>query len=134
MDNLPADLLHLVRVSLLVSFVIHTPFYYFNTRTETKKEFFDIFLNTRYNRTETRLFTIQLKDNKRRSMNKPILRNKYYLYLTEFFAGMSVMAVKSYAIFSRILKNHIDTSAGLCYYLIVVVRHAEVSELADEQD
>ena len=26
-------------------------------------------------------------------MNPPILKNKLYLYLTEFFAGMSVMAV-----------------------------------------
>ena len=25
---------------------------------------------------------------------RPILRNKMYLYLTEFFAGMSVMAVE----------------------------------------
>ena len=26
--------------------------------------------------------------------SKPILKNKIYLYLTEFFAGMSVMAVE----------------------------------------
>ena len=25
---------------------------------------------------------------------KPILKNKFYLYLTEFFSGMSVMAVE----------------------------------------
>lgn len=25
--------------------------------------------------------------------NRPILKNKMYLYLTEFFSGMSVMAV-----------------------------------------
>ena len=27
-------------------------------------------------------------------MTRPILRNKLYLYLTEFFAGMAVMAVE----------------------------------------
>ncbi len=37
-----------------------------------------------------------------------ILRNKYYLYLTEFFAGMSVMAVELGA--SRLLAPYFSSS------------------------
>jgi len=70
--------------------------------------FFDILRNTHYNKAETRLLTMKLKSNKRRSMNKPILRNKYYLYLTEFFAGMSVMAVELGA--SRLLAPYFSSS------------------------
>ncbi len=37
-----------------------------------------------------------------------ILRNKYYLYLTEFFAGMSVMAVElGPAGFWRLISAHL---------------------------
>lgn len=41
-------------------------------------------------------------------MEKGILRNKYYLYLTEFFAGMSVMAVELGA--SRLLAPYFSSS------------------------
>ena len=39
---------------------------------------------------------------------RPILRNKYYLYLTEFFAGMAVMAVELGA--SRLLAPYFSSS------------------------
>lgn len=39
---------------------------------------------------------------------KPILKNKYYLYLTEFFAGMAVMAVELGA--SRLLAPYFSSS------------------------
>ena len=39
---------------------------------------------------------------------RPILKNKYYLYLTEFFAGMSVMAVELGA--SRLLAPYFSSS------------------------
>ena len=42
------------------------------------------------------------------SVRKGILRNKYYLYLTEFFAGMSVMAVELGA--SRLLAPYFSSS------------------------
>ena len=42
------------------------------------------------------------------SLRKGILRNKYYLYLTEFFAGMSVMAVELGA--SRLLAPYFSSS------------------------
>lgn len=42
------------------------------------------------------------------SMRKGILRNKYYLYITEFFAGMSVMAVELGA--SRLLAPYFSSS------------------------
>ena len=38
----------------------------------------------------------------------PILKNKYYLYLTEFFAGMAVMAVELGA--SRLLAPYFSSS------------------------
>ena len=41
-------------------------------------------------------------------MTRPILRNKYYLYLTEFFVGMSVMAVELGA--SRLLAPYFSSS------------------------
>ena len=41
-------------------------------------------------------------------MEKDILKNKYYLYLTEFFAGMSVMAVELGA--SRLLAPYFSSS------------------------
>ena len=40
--------------------------------------------------------------------NRPILKNKYYLYLTEFFAGMSVMAAELGA--SRLLAPYFSSS------------------------
>ena len=40
--------------------------------------------------------------------NRPILKNKFYLYLTEFFAGMSVMAVELGA--SRLLAPYFSSS------------------------
>lgn len=42
------------------------------------------------------------------SMRKGILKNKYYLYITEFFAGMSVMAVELGA--SRLLAPYFSSS------------------------
>ena len=39
---------------------------------------------------------------------RPILKNKYYLYLTEFFAGVSVMAVELGA--SRLLAPYFSFS------------------------
>ena len=39
---------------------------------------------------------------------KSILKNKYYLYLTEFFAGMAVMAVELGA--SRLLAPYFSSS------------------------
>lgn len=39
---------------------------------------------------------------------RPILKNKYYLYLTEFFAGVSVMAVELGA--SRLLAPYFSSS------------------------
>ena len=42
------------------------------------------------------------------SVRKGILRNKYYLYITEFFAGMSVMAVELGA--SRLLAPYFSSS------------------------
>ena len=48
--------------------------------------------------------------------NKSILRNKFYLYLTEFFAGMSVMAVEMGA--SRLLAPYFSSSQIV--YTIVI--------------
>ena len=39
---------------------------------------------------------------------KPILKNRFYLYLTEFFAGMSVMAVELGA--SRLMAPYFSSS------------------------
>lgn len=44
----------------------------------------------------------------RQQQNRGILKNKYYLYLTEFFAGMSVMAVELGA--SRLLAPYFSSS------------------------
>ena len=47
-------------------------------------------------------------DSTKESVRKGILRNKYYLYITEFFAGMSVMAVELGA--SRLLAPYFSSS------------------------
>ena len=39
---------------------------------------------------------------------RPILKNKYYLYLTEFFAGMSVMAVELGASRLQFVADRVD--------------------------
>lgn len=47
-------------------------------------------------------------EQKERSGARPILKNKYYLYMTEFFAGMAVMAVELGA--SRLLAPYFSSS------------------------
>ena len=47
---------------------------------------------------------------------RKILRNKYYLYMTEFFAGMSVMAVELAA--SRLLAPYFSSSQ-IVYTIII---------------
>ncbi len=56
------------------------------------------------------------KDTDSKMENKSILRNKCYLYLTEFFAGMSVMAVEMGA--SRLLAPYFSSSQIV--YTIVI--------------
>lgn len=56
------------------------------------------------------------KDTDSKMENKSILRNKFYLYLTEFFAGMSVMAVEMGA--SRLLAPYFSSSQIV--YTIVI--------------
>ena len=48
------------------------------------------------------------KENRKGNMSNPVLKNKVYLYLTEFFAGMSVMAVELGA--SRLLVPYFSSS------------------------
>ena len=48
------------------------------------------------------------KERKQDMEKRPILKNKYYLYLTEFFAGMAVMAVELGA--SRLLAPYFSSS------------------------
>ncbi|HOC32748.1 MAG TPA: hypothetical protein PLH98_18290 [Ruminococcus flavefaciens] len=50
-----------------------------------------------------------------------ILNNKWYLYMTEFFAGMSVMAVELGA--SRLLAPYFSSSQPhRCFWCVVLCR------------
>ena len=49
----------------------------------------------------------------------PILKNKIYLYLTEFFSGMAIMAVELGA--SRLLAPYFSSSQIVCTIIIGVI-------------
>jgi len=52
---------------------------------------------------------------------KNILHNKYFLYVTEFFAGMSVMAVELGA--SRLMAPYFSSSQIVWTVIIGVIMH-----------